>query len=327
MRYTGRIDIRATSLSPLVHGAGTSGNSQLLRKMPVIQPDGTIARVPYLSANSIKHKLRASATQYALDAMGVEDRSLSKPEVDLLFSGGHLSKSGAAIDLTAARKIEELFPVLSLCGYSAGNVINEGKINVRHLKLVCAENAESIPDDLREHPALRLRAGAQTVEEFGTRHDMSNRAIGRKLLTGEAQAAQAKKRTKALAAPKEDGPAARGDSAQMIYEFGAVAAGATWWGSIWIADLTELEQAALASAFHYAATDRIGERLAISMGAKTGVGYGEMAVAIRGSMRIAPPVFQETALARPEDTLGQRYTEHLRTRKDEILAAIREAVA
>lgn len=325
MHLTGRIDIRATALEPIIHSAGTSGNTQLLRMQDIQLPDGTLAKVPFISGNSVKHKLRACAVQYALDAMGVEDHSLTKAEVDLLFSGGHLSKSGAAVDLAQARLLEELFPPLSLCGYSAGNVMTESKIRVSHLHLVCKENEWRLPDDLREHPALQLRAGSLRVEEFGTRHDQAQKHLSRRLLTAEAGATITRKKSKAL---KEAEPAERGDSAQMIYEFSGIAAGATLWGSIQVADLTELEQAALSSAFHYASTERRGDSLVMGIGAKNAIGYGAIRIELRGQIRVAPPQYVEsTALTTAGDSLAARYTEHMRSRRSEILAALRQAVS
>jgi hypothetical protein len=328
MQLTGRIDIRATALEPIVHGAGTSGNTQLLRQQEIQLPDGTLARVPFVSGNSVKHRLRAAAVQYALDAMAVEDHTLSKAEVDLLFSGGHLSKSGAAVDLEQARQLEALFPPLSLCGYSAGNTMTESKIRVSHLHLVCRENAWRVPDDLREHPALTARAGALISDEFGTRHDQARTHIARRLLTEEAGAAVVRKKTKQLKEPTSDGPAERGDSAQMIYDFSAIAAGATLWGSIQVADLTELEQAALSSAFHYASTDRRGDSLVMGVGAKNAIGYGALKIELRGQIRVAPPQYVESAaLTVAGDTLAARYTAHMRERRAEILAALRQAVS
>lgn len=327
MRLTGRIDIRATALEPIVHGAGTSGNTQLLRTQDIVLEDGTPTRVPFVSGNSIKHRLRASAVQYALDAMGIEDRSLTKPEIDLLFSGGHLNKSGAAIDLEQCRRLEELFPPLSLCGYAAGNTMTESKIRVSHLHVVCKENAWRLPDDLLEHPAAGVRVGQVRIEEFGTRHDQADKHVSRRLLTEGADAANVKRKTKALKEPG-DGPADRGDSAQMIYDFGAIAAGAVLWGTIQVAELTELEQAALASAFHYASTERRGEHLVLSVGAKNSVGFGALKVELRGQIRVAPPQYTDgAALVTAGDTLSGRYQAHMRERKDEILATLRKAVS
>lgn len=328
MYLTGRIDIRATALEPIVHGAGTSGNTTLLRMQDWITPDGVLTKVPFISGNSVKHKIRACAVQYALDTMGVEDHTLTKAEVDLLFSGGHLSKSGAAVDLTMARMLEELFPPLSLCGYSAGNTMTESKIRVSHLHLVCRENESRLPDDLRDHPALAIRAGALVADEFGTRHDQANKQASRRLLTEAANEKVATKKTKALKQPTSDGPAERDDSAQMIYEFGTIMAGSTLWGSIQVAELSELEQAALSSAFHYAAVDRRGNDLVIGVGAKNSIGYGALKIELRGSIRVAPPVYvADQALTRAGDTLAARYQAHMRDRKDEILHALRQATS
>jgi hypothetical protein len=328
MHLTGRIDIRATALEPIVHGAGTSGNTQALRTASVVLEDGTIGKVPMVSGNSWKHDMRDAAVRYAVDVMGVEDRSMDKATVDLLFSGGHLNKSGAAIDLTTARLLEALFPPLALFGYSAGNTMTESKVRVSNLHVVCAENAWRVPEDLREHPALRLRAGMLRIEEFGTRHDQATKQAGKRLLTEAASAAIAGRKTKALKAPSSDGPEERGDSAQMIYTFGAIPAGATLWGLIEYADLTELERAALASAWHYMTTERRGDRYVIRVGAKNAIGYGALEVEIRGGIRIAPPQYvSDTSIARFGDAPDATYMTHLRERKDEILAALRKAVS
>lgn len=339
MKHTGKIEIIATALEPIVHGAGNSGNTTLLRTQDWIYIDATgqavRCRVPFVSGNSVKHRLRTAAVSYALDAMGVEDGTLSKPEVDLLFSGGHLNKSGAAIDLTSARKLSELFPPLSLCGYSAGNAMEESKIACHNLHVVCAENANRVPDDLRERPdvapMLALRAATLRVEEFGTRHDQATKRVGRRYLTEGAGAAVAERKAAKLLdgakAKRASAAEERGDSAQMIYEFNAIAAGAKLWGTVLFADLAEAERAALASAFHYAATGRLGADLTMGVGAKNSIGYGSIRVELRTSLRIAAPVYQQTALAVEGDSEAARYTAHLRERKDEILATIREAVA
>ena len=331
MRITGRIDLRVRTIDTLIHGAGTRGNSTLLRMQDIILDDGTPARVPFISGNSIKHKLRECAVKYALDAMNIEDGSLSKAETDLLFSGGHLNKSGAAVDLTTARKLEELFPPLSLCGYSAGNTMTESKIRVSHLHLVCMENAWRLPDDMREHVSIGTRAGqlyitGGTGDGFGTRHEQSNRPHVRKLLTEEAGKAFAAKKSKKLKG--EDDGKKDDETAQMIYEHGGIKPGATLWGTIQVADLTELEQAALASAFHYASTERRGESLVMTFGAKSNSGMGGAMVDLRGQIRVAPPQYVEsTELVAAGDNLTTRYLGHLRDRKDEILDTIKRAVS
>lgn len=418
MRHTGKIDILATALEPIVHSAGTSGNTATMRmqKFPTIV-DGRVvmAETPIVSGNTIKHRLRVAAVQYALDAMGIEDGTLTKAEVDLLFSGGHLNKSGAAVDLTAARKLSEMWPALSMSGYSAGNAMESSGLEVHPLHVVCLENATRVPDELRERddvaPFLEVPASTLIIEEFGTRHDQATSRDGRRWLTeGDSQAVAARKsallaaargdetiggvdrevairmctgktgaypsqgvaadaalriassngagdpmrpyecgvchlwhltsqaepsKAKAKGASKAKGKGkesdnaanARGDSAQMIYDFHAISAGAKLWGRIMYRNLTDLERAALASAFHYASTGQLRGCMTMGIGAKNSIGFGSIAVEMRASMRIASPRYEDTALSAPGDGDALRYTSHLRERRDEIMAAVREAVS
>lgn len=337
-RTTGKIEIRATALSMIVHGAGTSGNTQHIRTAPWVTPEGEIVEVQMLSGNSLKHQIREGAASYAIDAMGVADHSLTKAKVDLLFSGGHLSKSGAAVDLAQARAFEALFPPLSLCGYSAGNVMTQSKISVSDLNVVCAENRNRMPDDMLDHPHAKLYASMLLADAFGTRHDMAQRTTGRRLLTEAANEAQVKRRTKALKKPSREGTESAespdpidevtGETAQMLYEFGGIMAGSVLYGEILVHGVTELERAALASAFQYLATDRIDGRMVMRVGAKSSIGYGKIAVELRGSIRVDSPRYvADTALVAAGDTLAERYTAHMREHRDEILAALDKAIS
>lgn len=330
-RTTGVVAFRATALEPLHHGGGTSGNTQLLRMQSMVNPStGKPYRVPYLSGNSIKHRIRYHAVQYALDVLGTEDQSLTKAEVDLLFSGGHLNKSGTAINLEKARQLERLFPALSMCGYSAGNTINDSKLRVSHLHLVCAENAWRLPEDLRSVALASVRSGALRADEFGTRHDMEGRAVATRLL----DATEAKEREKAKAAkltkrgPKDK--ADKGDSSQMIYDFQVVVPGSQFWGSVHFYDLTELELAALASSFHYGSAGADGGNTLMHLGAKASVGFGLMSVELRGAVRSQPAEYRASKLLAADNDAqkdrAEMYNEHLRGNRDAIFAAIRDSV-
>lgn len=333
-RTTGIVAIRSTALEPIHHGAGTSGNTQLLRMQQIINPDtGKQVRVPFISGNSMKHRIRYHAVQYALDVLGLEDHTLSKREVDLLFSGGHLSKSGTAINLQRARRLEEMFPALSLCGYSAGNVMTESKIRVSHLHLVCAENAWRMPKDLRGVTLASCRSGAMRGEEFGTRHDVGMRNATIRLLDSE----EAKRLSEAKSAKLEKAKRSKtkdtkdkSDSSQMIYDFQVVSAGAQFWGSVWFDELTDLELAALASAFHYGSAGKDGDRTLMHVGAKAAVGFGLMSVELRGAIRAQPAEYRESKLLAADNDAqknrADRYTEHLHANREAVFAAIKEAV-
>lgn len=323
MRLIGKIEITARALEPVIHGGGSSGNTQTARRMEDVHGN----RVPFISGNSIKHKMRDAAVRFALDAMNIPDQSMFKAEVDLLFSGGSLSASGAAINLQRCRSMEALFPALSLFGYSAGNAIVEGKAKFNHWHLVCAENAYKFPSRIQGHADSALRAGAAIREEFGTRHDQTLKAAGLRMLSGEVQDEQAKGKSKALEKKRADS-SDKGDSVQMIYNFESIAAGATLFGNVEFASLTEIEQAALASAFHYAAIDSIDGQPVMTIGAKSAVGYGRVRLELASSLRVMPATFTDaTSLAVLGDSAAASYTAHLRDRRDEIMAAIREACA
>lgn len=326
MRVSGKIEIRATALEPIHHGAGISGNTSLLRMQSIITPDGEQARVPFISGNSIKHRIRYHAVQYALDVLGVEDGSMSKAEVDILFTGGHLSKAGGSIDLEKSRRIERLFPALSMCGYSAGNCMTESKLRVSHLHLVCQENAWRLPEDLRGTPTAALRSGAQRSEEFGTRHDKSTSQVAVRMLEAAEAAEVASRRAKKLTGELE--PGKDRDSAQMIYDFQVISAGASFFGTVAFRDLTDLEQAALASAFYYGSAGDHGDRTLMHVGAKASIGFGTISVDLRGAIRVPASAFEpsEAIVGKEGASQAEAYRSHLRDHKDEILSTIREAV-
>ena len=268
---TGRVDIVATALDALHHGAGTAGNTQVLRVQEIVLPTGESARVPFISGNSFKHQVRAGGVEHALDVMGIKDGTLSKQVVDLLFSGGHLSKGGAAVNVAKARELAQLFPVLSLCGYSAGNFMASSKISVDNFHLACAENQFRMPEELRPQPAAQLKAAAYRSEEFGTRHEATRNPRVSALLKDAVRDAQEKmlsekldndvQRTLLGIDPPEPQQVkkerkkkgAAGDvvhveappqSSQMIYEFQTLKAGSVLFGGINVDGLNDLEVAA-----------------------------------------------------------------------------------
>lgn len=171
-----RYNYTLTLTSAFHHGAGTAGNTSLLRTQEVVHPDtGATSRIPFLSGNSIRHKLREGFAWHTIRKLGIEERSLTKPVVDLLFSGGAVTRTGSETDLELPRRIDELLPWLGLLGYAAGSSITAGTLRVSDAILVCAENAWRLPTDLQDaKPAAAYRS-----EEFGTRHDIATTPAAR----------------------------------------------------------------------------------------------------------------------------------------------------
>lgn len=317
-------------LDALHHGKGVSGNTQMLRTQEVILDDGTQARVPFVSGNSVKHMIRSGAVRFALDAMGVEDGSLSKAVVDLLFSAGHLGKGSQSVRIATAREMSALFPALSLCGYSAGNTMVASKLRVDNLHVVCRENASRLPSRVAESPHARLPQGAYRSEEFGTRHESTRLPHVSRLLLDDDRA----RRDAAAGSKLEDAKPARKDaeSAQMIYEFQVLKAGTRMWGGIGFEDLTPSELVAFRAGLSYACvgTHPTG-RYIFGLGAKNSIGWGRVAVAFRGSMRVVDaPTYVASDAAVPtmakaddgQDAELAVYADGLRDNRGAILAAL-----
>jgi len=266
MTLSGSINIHAVALDPIHHGAGTEGNTVVLRRQEICLPDGTIEAVPFVSGNSIRHMLRNAGVLYALEAMGVAHDSLSKGVVDLLFSGGSLGGKNS-LTLAQAKRIEEMFPILSVLGYSAGNTIASGRIDVHHLHLVCEENAFRAPAALSDNPRWSVPASANVSTEFGTRHDAARSAAASRFLALKAPVE--------LGAPTKKGKPEK-ESTQMIYEFETISAGAEFFGGLVYRGLKPQEMEALESALTYACDGADRGAYLFRVGAKASTGFGRM---------------------------------------------------
>lgn len=292
------LPLLATLTAPLHHGAGNRGNTALLRRQDIVLPDGTPARTPFVSGNSLRHTLRAALAWHLVRTLQVPDGSLTKAVVDLLWSGGAITKTGAEVRLDRARRVEDLVPQLGMLGYSAGSDMVAGTLNVNHLHLVCAENAWRLPAAAVELPHAGRAAGAFQGEEFGTRHDVASTPVDRYLadldtLLGET-------------APP---------STQMIYEMQVLKPGAVLAGSLDLTPAaTDAHRAVLLVALDEAAPV-LGAGRALRLAAKGAVGFGQTAL----TADLAP--LGDVAAARTW------WETHLIARRDEILELLAEVAA
>lgn len=240
------ITLTATLTSPFHHGAGSSGNTSVLRTQDVIQPSGAVAKVPFLSAASIRHGLRDALAWHLADTISLGQ--VPKTTVDLLWSGGAVTSTGARTNLDMLRRIEETFPALGMLGYAAQSDIVTGTLRASDLILVCAENAWRLPDTMGE----TKRAAAFRSEEFGTRHDQSASPIGRFIDIATADA----------------------PTTQMIWDTQILAAGARLHGALSLTPAaTEAHRLALHAALGLWAPSGDAH-----LGAKTAQGYGQATI-------------------------------------------------
>jgi hypothetical protein len=287
-RVHGRVVMVLECLSPLVHGGGTEGNIALARRHAVIAPDGSRADVPFLSGNSIKHMLRERGTLYGLEYLGALGQgSLTRSQIQLLISGGTLSKGGQSIQLEAARKMQAAFPVLSLHGYSAGNIMTESSLAVGHAELVCWENSQRLGAQVKRWAPdaegfLERYASGFVSQEFGTRHEPTRNQHNAELLISEERSAIEEDVSKKQTVKNPS----KGDSAQMIYEHEAIIPGAVLIGGLTFPrGLTMLELAALRSGLRYWAQEREEDGALIgSLGGKSAAGFGRVRMRLFGQL-------------------------------------------
>lgn len=331
-RVSGQIDIYMVALEPIHHGAGTVGNTQVLRRENIVTPDGQFHRVPFISGNSLKHLLRAAMAQYALQVMDIPDGSLTKGVVDLLFSGGHLGAGGSTVNLERARHLAAMFPLLSVCGYSAGNSMNEARLSVDPIHMVCAENVWRMPDYLKADASnetfMSKRQARFIGTNFGTRHEAMRSAAVAPLLTDEENT----RLTEAFAA----GKGKEAGSSQMIFDYEVIHPGARFWSTLFFRELNPMEKAAFVGGLYQIQSGRGPNGGFIwRIGAKGNSGHGAVEVFLKTSLResIRPMEFTEVEGMVPlkgegEDTSAQgnaemaAYRNHLRSNRDEIVAAL-----
>lgn len=253
-RITTTIPLTITLLSPLHHGAGVSGNTQILRTQPVIDPDtGRECTSPVLSGNSFRHAIRHALAEVTLGAVASQPGTLSKPLVDLLYSGGALTGSeGSNVDLDGHRRLDQQWPPAGLLGYSGRGQIWAGSLYVDHLLPLCAENLWRTPDRLKTHPHTARSVASLRDEEFGTRHDVTGTSADRWTDVDLWAGLPDDKRT-----------------TQMIYDWQVVKAGTVWFGTLRLAAATIGHAQALRVAWEWLTASGT-----LHLGAKRAQGYG-----------------------------------------------------
>ena len=246
------IPLTLTLLAPMHHGAGTAGNTALLRTHEIVNPEtGEHSRVPFVSANSVRHGLRDALAWHLTRTIGIEDGTLTKAAVDLLWSGGAVTSTGSQTDLTIGRRTETTYPALALLGFAARSDIYAGTLRVSDLELACTENAWRAPTHLHGSPLLTRGAAAYRGEEFGTRHDVATTPVARLVATDPAAG-----------------------TTQMIYDRQVLLAGSVLYGELGLdASATDWHRVVLDAAVTLWAPDG-----RVQIGALGSHGYGQATI-------------------------------------------------
>ena len=262
-RITYEIILRAAE--PIAHHSETLGNAQVLMRQKVRQPDGDFARVPVVTGDTMRHKLREAAAYATLDAAGMlEGRPvLSESALRLLFAGGAIvaGSDGSTVKLDDYARMVDLFPPLALLGGCAGGRCIPGRMQVGPAVLICEEARALLPEWAVEYSYAEAevpqaeRAGLLGRELPGAREhvevetrvrmDPMLSPSHRRLLTDESRA---KVEGRLLARSEADGDARKVEaskSAMMPRSYEVVSAGSLWWWSVSATTYGELDEGCL----------------------------------------------------------------------------------
>ncbi|MYV31995.1 hypothetical protein GQ649_32885 [Rhodococcus sp. DSM 6344] len=149
-------DVEMTARSPISHRGDMIGTTALLRRMKIIQPDGSIELVPVISGNSFRGVLRRLGEEMLRDVLHY-DGQLPLPVAHTLRNGGSIVRSKAeAITGRRLNELRELIPQLSVFGGAVGSAPISGCLKVGHVTPIVRETV----------PILRFDYGAELVSCF-----------------------------------------------------------------------------------------------------------------------------------------------------------------
>lgn len=325
----GRVTMICRALSPIHHGAEVVGNVSTFRKHDVYV-EGSAYSVPYISGNSVKSANRRASAQFAVTAMELEG-TMSRAEVNLLRSGGAMTKSGPVVRLDKAREASQSMPLLGLHGFAAGNAMQESMVAVDILEPVCWETAQKFRREIDaylgegdkwalEEPASEM---LRTYSEYA--RDGSRDRGGFKLMGEADQKALAEQLAKA-----EDKDPYR----PMPHSFECLKPGTILVGGWTFAKgITDAELQAWRAGITFACEGVAADGgLLMRLGGKGARGFGKVSVHLYGELAhgIEAPKFLSTPElvpgAFPDDVL-RAFGAELAERKEAAQKAMREVAS
>lgn len=128
-----KLNIKYKLTAPLSHIGETASTGSYFQT--VLTQNG---KLPVITANSIRGRIRDSGAKHFLDTVGAK---VDKDVFHVFFSGGNLSGT-MKNDIEKARKVREVFPLVSILGAGLGDIILSGKTNFTFAYPVCAESEE-----------------------------------------------------------------------------------------------------------------------------------------------------------------------------------------
>jgi len=324
-----RYEMILEAVEPIAHAEGTIGNASICMQRKIRQPDGTIIRVPIVTADAMRHQIREAGAYALLDAAGLLDGAgpqLTEAALRLLFNGGMLTGRGdaSAVKLTEFRRMIETLPTLALLGGCANNHLVQGQLIIGDAMLLCIETQHfASPWAIEWLTACdtRLVSHREHIdEEQRVRFDPTRNKHTARLLDAGARDHVARELDASEAAHDDDNAVARErtKSTMMPRTAEVLAPGSLFFWSVEVIAYTELEL----DTFHTALTSFMAR---MRVGGKQGTGHGLLRAVVGNRVALARP--SERAETMDMTALAPRIGELFRAHAKEHSAAIRAALS
>lgn len=326
-----RYEFVMEAAQPIAHHEETFGNTAVIMRRKVRQPDGGWAHVPVVTGDTCRHGMREAAAYAFLDAAGLLDvGQLSEPALRLLFSGGQVTGSaGGAVKLADYRELVDLVPTLALFGGCAQNRVIPGRLWVDDAVLICRESERLIPEwatDVATHDGAVLDTCRAHVEQVQrVRMDPVLDPGKRKLLSaGDAESAEQRLLKSETASETKDAREKDDAKSTMLPRtFERVAQGSLFYWSVTATCYSDLEL----DTFDVACATFLADA---RVGGKRGTGHGLLrAVTGRNVQLMRPAERAETIKPDQLSTgrVGELFRAHVKERSEKIADFLVKVVA
>ncbi len=311
---------------PIAHHEGSIGNHATIARRKVRQADGTFAKVPIVSGDTMRHGLREAGTYALLDAAGMlGSTALTEAALRLLFSGGQITGSaGDGVKLGEYHEMCELIPPLALLGGCAQNRVVPGRLQAEDATLICAESERFVGEWALSQVTVRP-SGREHVEVVQRVRMDPTLDPGKARMLGDGEQLKVQQRLLASENASEMGDDVAADkskSTMLPRTFERIAQGSLFHWSVMATCYTPIDRETMTvTCAAFLNNCRVG--------GKRGTGHGLFRV-VAG---------REIELARPSETIeainphalaarsGSLFRSHVAARKDRIAAFLGAVVA
>lgn len=303
------------SKSPIAHHSESFGNSSILMRKRVRQPDGALVDVPIITGDTMRHGLREASSYALLEAADLLGENLTESALRLLFSGGMVTGGGSQVRLDDYRRWTELMPPLSILGGCAGNRVIQGQIQVDEALLVCDETEPHLSDwalDQIEGPLSSARSLTEEVQRV--RMDPTLSPEKRKLLEVSELEQVEQRLLDSEEATEDDNPKAKEESksSMMPRRHQRVIQGSLWWWSLTGIVYNELERDTLLTML----AAFLGNAV---VGGKRGTGHGKLEAVSARQIDLGTWKKKSQSLALQESSIGDLFRSHVEERSQLLL--------